>query len=80
MDELVLQRLHVAAFVFFGGVPLEVLYDNLKTVTVGRDSEGQPVLQREFADFSGLYGFRVRCAQPYRAKTSSIVARTISTS
>jgi transposase len=77
MDELVLQRMHAAAFTFFGGVTFEVLYDNMRTVTVGRDRDGHPVLQREFADFAALYGFRVKCAQPYRAKTKGKVERSI---
>jgi transposase len=77
MDELVLQRAHVSAFASFGGVPHEVLYDNMRTVTIGRDEHNQPVLQREFRDFAGLYGFNVRCAQPYRAKTKGKVERAI---
>lgn len=77
MDELILQRLHVAAFVFFGGVPLQVLYDNMRTVTIGRDEHFKPVLQPDFADFSALYGFDVKCAQPYRAKTKGKVERAI---
>lgn len=77
MDELTLQRLHVAAFRAFGGVPLEVLYDNMKTVTVGRDDDFQPVLQSDFADFSALYGFTVKCAKPYCPKTKGKVERTI---
>jgi transposase len=32
MDELMLQRMHVAAFRFFKGVPYQVLYDNLRMV------------------------------------------------
>jgi len=77
MDELTLQRLHVAAFCYFGGVPLEMLYDNLRTVTIGRDEHFAPILQAEFEDFAALYGFKVRCAQPYRAKTKGKVERTI---
>lgn len=77
MDELVLQRMHVAAFRFFGGVPLHVLYDNMRTVTIGRDEHFKPVLQPDFADFSALYGFEVKCAQPYRAKTKGKVERAI---
>lgn len=77
MDELTLQRMHAAAFRFFGGVPYEVLYDNLRTVTTGRDKHFKPILQDEFADFSALYGFEVRCARPYRAKTKGKVERAI---
>ena len=54
MDELTLQRMHVAAFRFFTGVPYQVLYDNLRTVTIGRDAHFKPILQEDFADFSAL--------------------------
>ena len=47
------------------------------TVTIGRDSHNQPVLQREFRDFAGLYGFVVRCARAHRAKTKGKVERAI---
>lgn len=77
MDESSLQREHHAAFVDFGGVPSEIVYDNMKTVTTGRDVEGQPIWQRSFADFSGRYGFTPKCARPYRAKTKGKVERTI---
>ncbi|MGA9275094.1 MAG: IS21 family transposase, partial [Candidatus Cybelea sp.] len=77
MDELMLQRLHVAAFRFFNGIPYQVLYDNLRTVTIGRDQHFKPILQEEFADFSALYGFEVKCARPYRAKTKGKVERAI---
>jgi transposase len=77
MDESALQREHHAAFVAFGGVPAEILYDNMKTVTTGRDDKGEPIWQRSFADFSGRYGFTPKCARPYRAKTKGKVERTI---
>lgn len=77
MDELTLQRCHVAAFCYFGGVPHEGLYDNLKTVTIGRDAAGLPIWQSAFADFDGRYGFTPRCAQPYRAKTKGKIERSI---
>ncbi len=77
MDELVLQRMHVAAFCYFGGVPMQVLYDNMRTVTIGRDEHFKPILQPDFADFSALYGFEAKCAQPYRAKTKGKVERAI---
>jgi transposase len=31
---------HGAAFAFFGGAPHEVLYDNMRTVVIGRDAYG----------------------------------------
>lgn len=36
-----LLRLHEAAFAVLGGVPHELLYDNMRTVTAGRDEHGQ---------------------------------------
>ncbi|GAC1420871.1 MAG: IS21-like element ISMac9 family transposase [Candidatus Velthaea sp.] len=77
MDGMALQRMHQKAFADFGGVPHAILYDNMKTVTTGRDHEGQPIWQRNFADFAGRYGFRPSCARPYRAKTKGKVERTI---
>ena len=77
MDEISLQRCHVAAFEDFGGVPNSVLYDNMKTVSTGRDAEHQPIWQRDFADFAARYGFTPKCAQPYRAKTKGKVERAI---
>jgi transposase len=77
MDEISLQRSHAAAFEDFGGVPHAVLYDNMKTVTVGRDGDAKPIWQREFIDFAGRYGFTPKCARPYRAKTKGKVERTI---
>jgi len=68
---------HERAFDFFGGVPREVLYDNVKTVVIGRDVYG-PGLHRyqpAFLDFSGHYGFVPRLCKPYRAKTKGKVER-----
>jgi len=77
MDEATLQRAHQDAFADFGGVPHAILYDNMRTVTTGRDLDGRPIWQRSFADFAGRYGFRPSCARPYRAKTKGKVERTI---
>jgi transposase len=77
MDEASLQRAHQNTFEDFGGVPHSILYDNMKTVTTGRDDEGRPIWHRGFADFAGRYGFRLACARPYRAKTKGKVERAI---
>jgi len=77
MDEVTLQRCHMAAFAFFGGVAAELLYDNLRTVTISRDVEGAPIWQPEFSDFAGRMGFAPPCARPYRAKTKGKVERVI---
>ena len=65
---------HVRAFEYFGGVPSEALYDNLKTAVlahVGGVVEYLPA----FADFAGCYGFTPRACRPYRAQTKGKVER-----
>ena len=72
-------RCHENAFMFFGGVAAEVLYDNMKTVILDRDAYG-PGLHRfhpTFLDFAGHYGFQVKPCQPYRAQTKGKVERFI---
>jgi transposase len=64
---------HQRGFEYFGGVPQEVLYDNLKTAVLSHVDgvvEWQPV----FADFAGCYGFRPRACRPYRPETKEKVS------
>jgi len=57
---------HKRAFAHFGGVPGEILYDNLKPVV---DSHGRNGLKinAEFADFALHYRFEVKACPPYAA-------------
>ena len=64
---------HVHAFRSFGGVPKEVLYDNLKTAVDHRDQDGAVVWNRQFRDFADFYGLAPRACQPYRAQTKGKV-------
>jgi transposase len=68
-----LLRLHEAAFLALGGVPAELLYDNMKTVVTGYDDRGEAVPQSVFADFARHWGFRVRVCRPYRPQTKGKV-------
>jgi transposase len=63
---------HERAFLAFGGVPREVLYDNVRTVVTQRDAYGQGKhrFHTGFADFAGHCGFRPRLCRPYRAQSS----------
>lgn len=70
-------RCHVNAFKFFGGVPHEVLYDNVKTVVKERDANSRPVFNERFLDFSSYYGFRPRLCLPYHAWTKGKVERPV---
>ena len=70
---------HERGFYFFGGVPREVLYDNMRTVVSDRDRYG-PGLHRynpTFLDFAHHHGFVPRLCRPYRAKTKGKVERFI---
>lgn len=68
-----------AAFAFFGGVPRELLFDQMKSVIV-RDlrPEGSRLVENaEFLRFAAHWGFRPRACRPYRAKTKGKVERPI---
>jgi transposase len=65
---------HERAFYFFGGVPREVLYDNMRTVVTGRDQYGPGLhrYNRTFLDFAHHYGFLPRlCRIGRRPKARS---------
>jgi len=68
---------HERAFEFFGGVPFEILYDNMKGVVVARDAYGPGLhrFQSTFLEFAGHHGFVARLCRPYRARTKGKVER-----
>ena len=55
---------HIRAFQHVGGVPAEVLYDNMKNVVIGREN-GKPRFNVEFFHFAHHYGFTPRLCPPY---------------
>ncbi len=67
------------AFAYFGGVPSELLFDQLEAVIVeDRRPEGGRVLENpEFLRFAAHWGFRIRSCRPYRAQTKGKVERPI---
>jgi transposase len=68
-----------AAFGFFGGVPREILFDQMRSV-ITRDDRlqgGRLIENAEFLRFSAHWGFRPRACRPYRAKTKGKVERPI---
>jgi transposase len=75
----VLMRGLEQAFAFFGGVPAELLFDQMKAVIVDdeRASGGQLLENPEFVRFAAHWGFRIRACRPYRAKTKGKVERPI---
>ncbi|MBF8286849.1 MAG: transposase [Dehalococcoidia bacterium] len=70
-------RCHINAFGYFRGIPIEILYDNLKTAVDHRGPDGQVVWNRRFRDFADYYGFVPRACQPYRAQTKGKVENGI---
>jgi transposase len=67
------------AFAFFGGVPKEVLFDQMKSVITKdvRDQGERLVENAEFLRFAAHWNFRIRACRPYRAKTKGKVERPI---
>jgi len=74
-----LRECHEQAFEAFGGVPSEVLYDNMRTVVHQRNAYGRGLhrFHPGLNDLAHHYGFLPRLCQPYRAKTKGKVERSI---
>ncbi len=54
---------HVNAFNFFGGVPENIMVDNLKSAVIRRLTGEAPVFNARYLDFSKHYGFKIKaCA------------------
>ena len=70
-------KCHLNAFKYFGGVPKEGLYDNMKTVILKRNAYGygKHKLNPMFEDFAKHCGFKIKVCKPYRAKTKGKVER-----
>ena len=62
MESLV--RALLAAFLHSGGVPLRVVFDNPKTVVLGRDTHGRPIWNATLAQVAIDYGFTVELCTP----------------
>jgi transposase len=66
-------RCHQHAFAYFGGVPREVLHDNLKSAVIERDVDGTLRFNARYLDFALAMGFTPRPHQPYRPQTKGKV-------
>ena len=67
------------AFQFFGGVPAELLFDQMKSV-ITRDLRlqgGDLIKNAEFLRFASHWNFIPRACRPYRAQTKGKVERPI---
>ncbi len=68
-----------SAFEKFGGVPEELLFDQMRAVVLSDDraAGGGLVLNAEFLRFAAHWGFVPRSWRPYRARTKGKVERPI---
>lgn len=67
---------HQRAFAYFGGVPVECVYDNLKNVVVRR-LVGQITWNATMLDFANHYRFRLEACPPYAPWCKGKVERPI---
>ena len=67
------------AFARFGGVPNELLFDQMRAVVLSDQwvGGGALVLNAEFVRFAAHWGFHPRACRPYRAQTKGKVERPI---
>jgi transposase len=77
-DLQTLLRCHMLAFTAIGGVPIEILYDRMKTAVTGEDGDGHIVYNGSLLSLARHYGFLPKACRPYRAKTKGKVERPFS--
>ena len=77
-DLQTLLRCHIQAFDAIAGVPIEILYDRMKTAVTGEDDQGHIAYNRSLLALAQHYRFQPRACRPYRAKTKGKVERPFS--
>ena len=68
-----------SSFAYFGGVPSELLFDQMKAVVIedARHDDGILVENTEFVRYAHHWNFKIRACRPYRAQTKGKVERPI---
>jgi transposase len=74
-DLQTLLRCHIQAFAALGGVPIEILYDRMKTAVTGEADAGHIIYNRSLLALARHYRFQPRACRAYRAKTKGRVER-----
>lgn len=74
--EQTLQNSHIHAFEYFGGVPLEIRYDNMRTVVISR-GQRRVRLHPGFKDFALFYKFKPNICLPYHKEAKGKAERRI---
>lgn len=67
---------HIRAFHYLGGIPLEILYDNMRHVVIDK-ADGKPVFNVEFSHFARHYGFRPVACRAYSPWVKGKVERPV---
>jgi len=67
---------HIQAFHYLGGIPMEMLYDNMKHVVTSR-ANGQTIFNVEFSHFAQHYGFKPLACPPYSPWVKGKVERPV---
>lgn len=67
---------HIHAFHYLGGIPMEMLYDNMKHVVISRE-DSQATFNVEFSHFAQHYGFKPMACPPYSPWVKGKVERPI---
>lgn len=73
MDSATLLYCHIKAFIFFGGIPEEILYDNMRTAWYYDGTQWQP--NKQLARFAYHYGFIPKRCRIHRPETKGKVER-----
>lgn len=77
MEQPVLFACMIRAFVHFGGVPAEILFDNMKTAWLYIVEKSQWYVHPKMLSFGAHYGFIPRRCKVYRPKTKGKVEREV---
>jgi len=77
MDQPTLFLCMIHAFEYFGGVPVEVLFDNMKTAFLCNQEEHRWYCHPRLAAFAAHYGFTPRRCRVYRPQTKGKVEREV---
>ena len=59
------------------GIPKQVLTDNMRSVVIRRDFEGNPIWQKDYEDFMHTVGFSTRLCKPRHPYTKGKVERLV---
>lgn len=76
MDQPTMLACHVLAFAYFGGIPHEILYDNMRTA-FAPDAEGVWQPTKRLLALAAHYGFTPRHCRIRRPETKGKVERTV---